>query len=103
MNSRSLKKNKGILVFFIVSFVGFFALFYNNYRMAIERINNYEFAGRVDTISYDEKGLPYVNINNSQYYFSTLFHFKQNIEQGDSLIKNKNEPTIILIKKKNGL
>ncbi|MBB6129403.1 hypothetical protein [Mucilaginibacter lappiensis] len=65
--------------------------------------NDYEFAGILQKIDYDEKGIPKVMVNGKQYWgISTRLDFNKKMEVGDSLIKKKNEMIYKLVKYKTG-
>jgi hypothetical protein len=72
-----------------------------------QKILNYNFSGRVDSVWYDENRAvtrditkPFVTINSKTYYlFSNSWELGHKIQKGDSLIKKENTMTITLIKK----
>ena len=62
---------------------------------------NYQFNGRVDSVTYGDKGTPGVIIKGNEYYLDAG-DWNENsshlINKGDSLIKSKNSLVVTLIK-----
>lgn len=85
----------GILLFIALSI--FF--FIRGYLM----VNGYEFNGIVQKVTYSVKGTPYVIVNGKEYVLDwNSWGFDNKIQQGDSLIKEKNTLFIKLVKQKTG-
>jgi hypothetical protein len=69
-------------------------------------ILDYQFNGRVDSVWYSDisitshdKTKPYVKINGKTYYLFNNWDLGHAIQKGDSLIKERNKLSIILIKR----
>lgn len=92
-------KFPGIYIGFLVLCITVLA--YLNFT-ASKRLKGYEMKGVVDRITYDVKGLPYVDVNGTQYYLGGPWNFEHKIEEGDSIIKRKGDMSIKLIKKNTG-
>ena len=81
--------------------VAIILMIYSNFAEEVEKKS--QFSGIVNSVTFNEKGTPTVNIKGEQYVVGFAGHdFKQLIEAGDSLIKVKNSNTYKLIKNKTG-
>ena len=72
--------------------VGLAVLIFLSVRRHYEYLN-YKFNGRVDNISYGDKGTPIIIINGNTYFLEESdwnLHDSHMIQKGDSMIKNKN-------------
>lgn len=73
-------------------------------KISDKKEKNYEFAGVLQKIDYDEKGVPEVVIDGKKYYsLSTTRNFNKQMAIGDSLIKRKGEITYKLVKNETGI
>jgi len=86
-----------IIVFVAITIV---TLFYYTRKAKIKNFA-YEFNGKVESVSYDDKLEATVFIGDSDYYLTDpSWDFDHNrIQVGDSLIKRKNSMLIKLVKK----
>lgn len=84
----------------VVLFAGsMFYLYKKDYKKKLL----YYFNGEVQNVRYDSKGFPYVTIDNRTYYLSyNNWDFNHEIEQGDTLQKEKNTFAVKLTKYKSG-
>jgi hypothetical protein len=56
---------------------------------------NYQFNGRIDSVSYDIKGSPTILVNGRSYYLSgNDWLFRAPLEKGDSIMKKSKLMTI---------
>ncbi|QTE35877.1 hypothetical protein J3L18_22395 [Mucilaginibacter gossypii] len=73
-------------------------------KISDNKERNYEFAGILQKIDFDEKGVLEVVINEKKYYsLSTTRRFSKQMAVGDSLIKRKGSTTYILVKHDTGI
>lgn len=80
--------------------IGLIILIFLNIRWHYKYLG-YQFNGRVDSISYGDKGTPIVIIKGESYLLNASdgnLDDKHIIEKGDSLIKMKNTSSVKLIK-----
>lgn len=90
-------------VLIALSFLAFIVLTQVQTERGNKENLDFEFYGKVDSVTYDIKGKPYVTIKGKMYYLSyNDWNFKYQIEQNDSLQKKSNSFIITLIKHKSG-
>lgn len=90
-----------VIMFFIVSVTAFITYAIITTKQREKENLSFHFNGVVDSVRYDIKGIPFVVANDEEYYLSDGYDFNRKIQKGDSLIKEKNATTYILIKKNN--
>ena len=60
----------------------------------------YHFNGRIDSVSYDNKGIPTIVIHKVKYnLLANFWNFEHELQVGDSLIKEKNSLEVKIFKK----
>jgi hypothetical protein len=95
-----MNRQKAIrVIIFLFAFISFLTW---RYLVAQKTNLSREFNGRVENVSYDEKGIPTVTIGGKNYYLNTDYNFKHEIDQGDSIVKYKDARLYRLIKKGSG-
>jgi hypothetical protein len=92
-----------LIIFLFATIVGIFASFWNN--KAYDKYLDINFSGEVSNIRFCVKGLPYLTINNCEYYISysytnsILLDFKSFIQVGDSVVKKEGSSDIYVYRK----
>lgn len=71
-------------------------------KLNFRDLKSLEFNGIVESVNYDVKGIPSINVENKVYYLSGYWGFDYKIEIGDSIFKMKDEMVIKLVKKRTG-
>ncbi len=98
----STKKQRIFFLFGMAFMCLTFILFIIYSNSKADEINyNYSFSGRVDSVSYDVKGIPYVHVNGQFYYLDDGYNFDHLVEKGDTMIKHKGSVVYKLIKHAN--
>lgn len=87
-----------MLALFIVVFVLFKYYAWHSINIRNKKNFDYNFAGIVENVTYDEKLIPSVTVHNRTYYLDTGYNFGQEIGKGDSIIKKRSSPVYKLIK-----
>jgi hypothetical protein len=62
-------------------------------------MNGYQFRGIVNNLTFGRNKLPSITVDGVIYKYMPVEFFKDKIEVGDSLIKDKNSESMLLIKK----
>jgi len=60
------------------------------------------FDGVVESVTYDIKDYPTVIVNSKKYYLGANYNFNREIEQGDSMTKQRGSSIYRLVKNKTG-
>jgi hypothetical protein len=63
---------------------------------------NMQFNGIVQSINYATKGFPEITVNGRKYFLANEYDFRDQIEQGDSIVKYFGRLECTLVKKKTG-
>lgn len=88
-----------VVLFFALFLGGSLILFYNGKKTLLKS----SFGGKIEKITYDEKNIADVTINNVEYNLTPLRkEFKQEVMVGDSLVKIKNQSYYKVIKQGTG-
>lgn len=81
----------------------FFGTAFYLYKRSYKTNLNYYFKGKIENVSYDEKGYPDVIIDKTSYYLCYVnWDFGHQIQKGDSLEKRVGSFTIKLTKLNSG-
>lgn len=93
---------KALVVFFVVSYSVFIVYYYYSNRLGEEENLDRQFNGVIENVHYDEKSIPYVEIDKKEYYLNMGYYFGHKLEIGDTLVKNKGSEVYKLIKRTSG-
>lgn len=86
-----------ILFFVIVCAVSMVYFVVRIHKENQENIN-WHFNGIVENVRYDQKDIPYVQVNGKEYYLAARYKFDRKIAKGDSISKSKGSTVYKLTK-----
>jgi hypothetical protein len=92
--------NKAKLIKYAIVGLVFFSTLKVLSIISCSREKSYNFSGRIDNITYNEKKTPTVIVKGNSYSLSTNWRFNERMNLGDSLVKERNSIIYKLIKYK---
>ncbi len=90
--------NKLVIILFAVVCVFFIGYLLISTKKSDETNRSVQFNGVIESVSYDEKGIPFVKLNGKEYYLDAGYNFEHKLEKGDRLCKENYSNVYKLIK-----